>query len=298
MSIDSAAVLSSSAILSHCSVSGTPPVDEASKSLSLSSSKRRRISSSRKAESSKSDDAFYCGHAVNSRLGVFYAIDWKDHRNRALAMSPEIGALAEWGSAQAWVVPVQRISLQPLDSLAEEDEGASDGEYKERPEDTAHSRHRHSPEEGVYAVPKTPSKKRKRTTITPHSAPSKSGSALAEPTPHSKRALRERARKAHAPAIRPPQPELVGKAERLPTDPWLRAMHILHVAARPEALPCRDEEYQRVMRAVEELIDEGSGGCVCVCFSALCLARALTSKVRYLWCSRNWKDCDSARRCP
>ncbi|TFY57938.1 hypothetical protein EVG20_g8346 [Dentipellis fragilis] len=39
-------------------------------------------------------------------------------------------------------------------------------------------------------------------------------------------------------------------------------MHILHVAARPEALPCRDEEYQRVMRAVEELLEEGSGGCV------------------------------------
>jgi len=47
------------------------------------------------------------------------------------------------------------------------------------------------------------------------------------------------------------------------TDSWLRAMHALHVGARPEALPCRAEEYARVMRAVEELLEEGSGGCIC-----------------------------------
>jgi len=50
-------------------------------------------------------------------------------------------------------------------------------------------------------------------------------------------------------------------------DPWLRAMQALHVGARPEALPCRAEEYARVMRAVEELLEEGSGGCICVCVS-------------------------------
>jgi hypothetical protein len=33
--------------------------------------------------------------------------------------------------------------------------------------------------------------------------------------------------------------------------------------ARAEALPCRTEEYGRVMRAVEELLEEGSGGCIC-----------------------------------
>jgi origin recognition complex subunit 1 len=50
---------------------------------------------------------------------------------------------------------------------------------------------------------------------------------------------------------------------RLPKDPWLRAMHVLHVAARPDELPCRDEEYARILRSVRELIEEGSGGCVC-----------------------------------
>jgi origin recognition complex subunit 1 len=40
-------------------------------------------------------------------------------------------------------------------------------------------------------------------------------------------------------------------------------MQVLHVAARPEALPCREEEYGWVLRAVAELLEEGSGGCVC-----------------------------------
>jgi origin recognition complex subunit 1 len=42
-------------------------------------------------------------------------------------------------------------------------------------------------------------------------------------------------------------------------------MHVLHVAARPDELPCRDEEYSRILRSVRELVEEGSGGCVCEC---------------------------------
>ena len=92
---------------------------------------------------------------------------------------------------------------------------------------------------------------------------------LAQPTPHSKAALRKRKRTALA--VRPPPPTDTGvslelEAQLGPTaskDPWLRAMHVLHVAARPEALPCREEEYGRILRAVEELLEEGSGGCIC-----------------------------------
>ncbi len=45
-------------------------------------------------------------------------------------------------------------------------------------------------------------------------------------------------------------------------------MHTLHVGSRPNALPCREEEYARVLKCVGELLEEGSGGCICkfVCF--------------------------------
>ncbi|KAJ3501971.1 hypothetical protein NLJ89_g9099 [Agrocybe chaxingu] len=39
-------------------------------------------------------------------------------------------------------------------------------------------------------------------------------------------------------------------------------MHALHVGSRPDALPCREDEYERVLRCVGELLEEGSGGCI------------------------------------
>lgn len=60
-------------------------------------------------------------------------------------------------------------------------------------------------------------------------------------------------------------------------DPWLRAMHVLHVAARPEALPCREEEYGRILRSVEELLEEGSGGCICMLYMFLFIALSNTT---------------------
>ncbi|KAI0790048.1 hypothetical protein C8Q75DRAFT_763757 [Abortiporus biennis] len=115
-------------------------------------------------------------------------------------------------------------------------------------------------------VPVTPSRRRKRlVTATPRKRRI-SIANIAAPTPHSKAALRARAGRKKALAVRPPPPDRVGDLEamlkNIPKDPWLRAMHVLHVASRPEALPCREEEYARVLRAVEELVEEGSGGCI------------------------------------
>ncbi|KAI0324969.1 hypothetical protein GY45DRAFT_1390266 [Cubamyces sp. BRFM 1775] len=69
-------------------------------------------------------------------------------------------------------------------------------------------------------------------------------------------------------AVRPPPPAAgmqdvidEGIAQELGNDPWLRAMHVLHVAASPGALPCQEAEYGRVLHAVEELLEEGRGGC-------------------------------------
>ena len=81
----------------------------------------------------------------------------------------------------------------------------------------------------------------------------------------------------------------------LPKDPWLRAMHALHVGSRPDSLPCREEEFNKVLRCVGELLEEGSGGCVCksiILYSSAGLMRLYV--FRYLGGPGNWEDCHSA----
>jgi origin recognition complex subunit 1 len=133
-----------------------------------------------------------------------------------------------------------------------------------------------------FGDPRTPSKKRKRSNLT--SSPTKSirtpsrrtsttipttprkstkRRKTVAPTPHSRKSIATRKQKQQV-RVRPPPPLTSHlQLENLPTDPWLRAMHVLHVGARPDILPCREEEYARCLRAVEELVEEGSGGCVC-----------------------------------
>lgn len=142
-------------------------------------------------------------------------------------------------------------SDSPLSNESDDDEGSDD----------------------LFGPPRTPSKKRKRSTgicspskTTTPRKPKRRRTAIA-PTPHSRKSLAARAqRQRHKQAlrIRPPPPLTSHlQLENLPADPWLRAMHVLHVGARPDVLPCREEEYARCLRAVEELLEEGSGGCVC-----------------------------------
>ena len=61
--------------------------------------------------------------------------------------------------------------------------------------------------------------------------------------------------------------DLSGVAE----NPFLRAMHVLHVASRPDVLPCRDEEYTEILGKVLTLLEEGAGGCICKLFLFLFL---------------------------
>ena len=152
------------------------------------------------------------------------------------------------------------------DDYQHQDDGESDDNEIPEQSDVPES----EVDEAEDTVPQTPSKKRKRTkaTSTIPSTPrrKRNTKGLAATTPHSKAALRARAKKKLT--VRPPPGvDDVGSGwyslENIPKDPWLRAMHVLHVASRPEALPCREEEYGKVLRAVEELVEEGSGGCVC-----------------------------------
>ena len=162
------------------------------------------------------------------------------------------------------------------------------------------------------SVPHTPSRRKRKRGAAAATSPRKRRRTVAQPTPHSKAALRKRAqkdapdsptRRPRSPTKAPGSPTKVPrsptKAPRSPTktprsptktprsptkklavrprtqtfatldlsnvprDPWLRAMHALHVGSRPEALPCREAEFERVLRCVGDLLEEGSGGCIC-----------------------------------
>jgi origin recognition complex subunit 1 len=258
-SLDSTSVVDTSAILSHCDVS------------SISIENQKPTSSRYKPPISSTENIFICVNAVDPRRGLYYELDWLAHRERSLKRAKEDDV--EWGSSAPWVVVVELILKKPRTRTSEqvkkdadmESETSSDEEYRDESDSVDTHTHLLPSDADSAGVPQTPSKKRKR----PGSAVStprrkRVGPVLAAPTPHSKRALRARARR---PALRAPPPEMggafsLGEAPT-ETDPWLRAMLALHVGSRPEALPCRAEEYARVMRAVEELIEEGSGGCIC-----------------------------------
>jgi origin recognition complex subunit 1 len=115
----------------------------------------------------------------------------------------------------------------------------------------------------VRAVPHTPSKRgSSKSTITPR--------RRAAPTPHSKVALKarvetKRRRISQQVASQNTFTEAIDLGH-LPKDARLRAMHVLHVGSRPEALPCREEEYTDILGKVLELLEEGAGGCLCELF--------------------------------
>ncbi len=231
------------------------------------------------------ENTFCCVNAVDSRRGLYYELDWRGHWEQSLERAKADGV--EWGTGAPWVVAVQPVAKRRR-KVAEDDpdtaHGAdSDGEYRGRSDGessgvgSAARILRPDDDDNPIAIPRTPSKRRRRaasaasTPTTPRRkrvAPA----TLAAPTPHSKRAIRARARR---PVMLAPPPEMAGAfalgEASTETDPWLRAMHALHVGARPEALPCRTEEYARVTRGVEELLEEGSGGCICALFFAISL---------------------------
>ncbi|KZP17716.1 P-loop containing nucleoside triphosphate hydrolase protein [Athelia psychrophila] len=137
------------------------------------------------------------------------------------------------------------------DAQDSDPEGAPDSDLDPDPDADAAS-----------GTPRTPSRKHKRAATRTPSKPKPRARAL--PTPHSRRTLAARQQKKGPRRIPRPAPALDAALvnARLPQDPWLRAQHFLHVGARPDVLVGREEEYKRCLGAVEELVDEGSGGCV------------------------------------
>ncbi|KAH9916185.1 P-loop containing nucleoside triphosphate hydrolase protein [Amylocystis lapponica] len=278
-SLSSTAILRPSRIISSCTVSSAHPADAPK----LATRGKGR---SKMTVQASDVPVFFCQFAIDPKRGIFYEFAWETFRQEALESSPDSApGGAEWNHALAWDVrvakeitteraagpstPRKRARTEPKrvahagDSSIDVAEvqaliDASDAESRP-PSDAATEQD----DEAAPAPPTTPASAGASATPRPPARPA----ALAEPTPHSKAALR--ARKRTALAVRPPPPVAalefdldahLGPGAR--GDPWLRAMHVLHVAARPEALPCREEEYGRVLRSVEELLEEGSGGCV------------------------------------
>ncbi|KAH9921247.1 P-loop containing nucleoside triphosphate hydrolase protein [Epithele typhae] len=232
--VDMTNTVPSSAIISCCTVSSSSsavikePVDDAM------------------------NDFFFCRLAVNTARGF---------HESAVQTSSET-----WPNDDAWTL---KPAPEPLHRSKDDAPRRNRGHPRKRrrlapPEpdveseapcsaDTLTSQTRRGPR--TPRTPKTPRTPRR---------PRIDRASLAHPTPHSKAALKRR--KKTALAVRPPPPAEgtleLALARGLEGDGWERAMHVLHVAARPGALPCRETEYGRVLRAVEELLEEGSGGCI------------------------------------
>ena len=154
--------------------------------------------------------------------------------------------------------------------------------------------------------PRTPSRKRKRKEEK-MSGNIRRNKTLAQPTPQSKAALARRRKDGSSPRKRKIRVEPsfgISSSQllnsdtsmaHLPKDPWLRAMHALHVGSRPDSLPCREEEFNKVLRCIGELLEEGSGGCICRSIIKYSSAGSIRSYVfRYFGSPGNWEDCDSA----
>ncbi|RXW21306.1 hypothetical protein EST38_g4564 [Candolleomyces aberdarensis] len=255
------------------------------------------------------EEKFFCRYAINSRKGLYYDFDWGSHRADALQPTVIPEDTAEWGLGPEWNVtttegtkrekkqkrhgppPKKRVKREAReDELGEDDaDSGSEEEYEQQDEeddeemddavdsDEEEDGDLEDDEEDGAAGPSTPSRsrKRKRGQTSLLKTPRKGRPAkIAQPTPHSKAALRQRNKLKKAVNASPRKRRAGGFAIRLPTlsfdtdmthlpkDPWLRAMHVLHVGNRPDALPCRTDEYEQVLLSVGDLLEEGSGGCI------------------------------------
>lgn len=84
----------------------------------------------------------------------------------------------------------------------------------------------------------------------------------------------------------------------LPKDPYERALHLLHVGATPDTLPCRESEFVDVLMRVEEGVEGGGGGCLCESCSTATdeTNRAHDQRDRHCWSAGYRQDGDGSCR--
>ncbi|KAG7089145.1 hypothetical protein E1B28_010851 [Marasmius oreades] len=244
--------------------------------------------------------SFQCRLAVDSRKGLYYTFEWNDLRNSALSSYESrsgdgrgrIAACKLWDldprryteddekvtekveRPRKKVKKVHEEEQQSDASSGEEfkapasEDGSEDQEEEEAVEEEEEEEEEEPEEDdGQQKIPRTP-RKRKRVATSIFTTPKRPrGRLQIQPTPHSKAAIRRR-QKSSSPSKKKAvhlvraysAPDKVLKS--LPQDPWLRAMHVLHVGSRPEILPCREDEYDSVLQTIRDMVEEGSGGCL------------------------------------
>ncbi|KAG6918327.1 hypothetical protein DXG01_015185 [Tephrocybe rancida] len=293
--INGRAIMQPQSILGHCNVTSKQPTKETGAKAGASKAKRRGGWSYEAGNLDDDSHNFYCRFAYQTQGDHrgYYDVNWDKHRCVAnlTTTKPPTEIDLNWGSGAMWDVElpgpsVKRKKRTKKDDAESGSEGgnATDDNYQiqsdAETDDAAASMDGDESDEPTSNLrddnhePRTPSKKRKRRLSDSYfpskrraaATPRKLGRTVVHPTPHSKAALRKRAKAKGASDKFAIRPETLSFAahdlSRLPRDPWLRAMHVLHVGSRPDALPCREDEFEKVLRCVGELLEEGSGGCV------------------------------------
>ena len=159
--------------------------------------------------------------------------------------------LDEWREGgrqgEGWVVTLRELAPKEEEvEIEEEDEGGSDVEMADDDEDeevAETTTTTTTPRKRKIAKVKVV-KKRQKATLTTKATPKKG-----RKMPHPKSST------SNLPLTIAP--------EDLPTDPYQRALRLLHVGATPDSLPCREEEFVDVLSRVEEGVEGGGGGCLC-----------------------------------
>ncbi|KAF7306437.1 Origin recognition complex subunit 1 [Mycena indigotica] len=286
-SLDADAIFLSSSLLGLCEVTDLPP-----RSLPAANASPRKNGGYVYVDEKKNKTLpLYCRYVIDSGRNLYYEVNWVGHRRGALAEPDE-----PWGSGEAWKVQpvVERTGMPPrkkqkLDhkprkrvTIKEEPKQREDTDSGDDNDDNFSEKSEESDPESDHELPKLEAEESDSSEETPDESESDADMegpktprrkrTAAHATPHSKAALKRRRKTmTMSPRKRPSAKLQVRRHEaglgydtgaNLPQDPWLRAMQVLHVGSRPDALPCRDDEFTRVLGAVYDLLEEGSGGCV------------------------------------
>lgn len=225
---------------------------------------------------------YWCAKAFDkgAKGGKVYRVDidqWRDNGKQGLG----------------WNVQVQEdVPEKPVDS-SDSDSASEAGSAKAPDEgESSDSGSSGGEEEEGAAKPK----RARRTKAKDTAKPRKRQKLVAPSIPMGPKAKATKGKRMPHPKLPSSKlPASIMDTEQLPSDPYQRALRLLHVGATPESLPCREEEFVDVLSKVEEGVESGGGGCLCESMRPTVKAVA-DGRGRYRRCAWNRQDGYSPRR--